>query len=103
MLEITGFRAMNEPEEYADEYVTAKYINRLQDNIKPEHFVYALLMAEEYRRDGFTFDGFIDELKNVIVKSLPERNVALSYELDKNLNNIKMYTDIVLDISKNKK
>ena len=102
MLKITGFRAINEPEEYADEYVTAKYIDQLQNNIKPEHFVYALLMAEEYRRDGFTFDGFIAELKNAIVKSLPERNVALSYELDKNLNNIKMYTDIVLDISKNK-
>ena len=98
MLKITGFKAMNEPEEYADEYVTAKYIDQLQNNIKPEHFVYALLMAEEYRRDGFTFDGFIDELKNAIVKSLPERNVELSYEIDKNLNNIKMYTDIVLDI-----
>lgn len=104
MIEIKEWREiMNEPEddmkELGVQFVTDKYREQLQDEIRPEHFIYALLMAEEYRRDGFTFDGFIAELKNVIMKSMPDYNIKLSHDVDKLINNIRLYTDIVRDIA----
>lgn len=104
VIEITDWKnIMNEPEddikELGIQFVTEKYREQLQDEIKPKHFIYALLMAEEYKRDGFTFDGFIAELKSVIMKSMPDYNIKLSYDVDKLINNIRLYTDIVRDIA----
>lgn len=84
---------MNKPED--DGYITSKYVDNLQNEIKPEHFVYALMMAEEYQKEGFTLAGFIEELKRAIIHSMPDRNIELVNEINNSYDNVRIYTDIV--------
>ena len=84
---------MNKPED--DGYITSKYVDNLQNEIKPEHFIYALMMAEEYQKDGFTLAGFIEELKKAIAHSMPDRNIELVNEISNRYDNVRTYTDIV--------
>lgn len=89
---------MNKPED--DGYITSKYVDKLQNEIKPEHFVYALMMAEEYQKDGFTLSGFIAELKRAIKESVPDRNIELADSINKELDKVRIMTDIVVNIAK---
>lgn len=100
MIEITDWkRYMNEPESEEYQFITEKYRRQLQDKITPEHFIIALLMAEEYKADGFTLDGFIEELKKAITSSVPDYNISTGDRINKALNDMKVYTDIVRDIT----
>lgn len=90
---------MNEPEPEEYPFITEKYREQLQDKITPEHFIMALLMAEEYKADGFTLDGFIEELKSVITRSVPDYNISTGERINKALNDMRVYTDIVRDIT----
>ena len=100
MIEITDWkRYMNEPESEEYPFITEKYREQLQDKITPEHFIMALLMAEEYKADGFTLDGFIEELKKAIKVSVPDYNIKSTDEISKALDDIRIFTDIVRDIT----
>ena len=90
---------MNKPED--DGYITSRYVDNLQNEIKPEHFVYALMMAEEYQKNGFTLAGFIEELKRAIIHSMPDRNIELVNEISNSYDNVRIYTDIVNKIMNN--
>lgn len=99
MIEIKEFKGyMNEPEPEEYTFITEKYREQLQDKIEPADFIKALLMAEEYKADGFTLDGFIEQLKIAISKSVPEYNLNQAEKINKVLNDIKVYTNIVTDI-----
>lgn len=99
MIEIKEFKGyMNEPESEEYPFITEKYREQLQDKIEPVDFIKALLMAEEYKADGFTLDGFIEQLKIAISKSVPEYNLRQAEKINKALNDMRVYTDIVTDI-----
>lgn len=107
MLEITRFGDyMNRPMSEEYDTITGKYRTDLQELITPPDFVKALLMAEEYKAEGFTLDGFIEELKKVITKSMPDYNIKVTESVDKQLSkahktlsDIRLYTDITSDIA----
>lgn len=100
VIEITDWkRYMNEPESEEYPFITEKYREQLQDKIEPVDFIKALLMAEEYKADGFTLDGFIEELKKAISCSIPDYNISTGEKINKALNDMRLYTDIARDIT----
>lgn len=96
MIEIIGFEdCMNKPQL---ESITLNYEDRLENMITPKHLIFALFLAEGYREDGFTLDGFIEGLKKTIADTVPSYNIKLSDKINKELNDIKLFTDVAGNI-----